>query len=240
MEVWKDIPGFEGLYQVSSQGRVKSLDMRTKYKNTSNTMLRKGRVLSPKTSNKGYLEVVLVKNKVRYNKRVHQLVALTFIPNPNGYNVINHINENKKDNFVENLEWCTIRQNCEAYTSSRNTIYQYSLDGDLIKVWHSITRAAESVKGDKTGVQHCCCTGLKTYKGYIWTYSPITEKELFWRKSNNNIVAVEQLDLTGNILHTYSSVVEAAKSVGCNPSAITMACNGLRKTIKGYLWRKKV
>lgn len=240
VEVWKDIPGFEGLYQASNQGRIRSLDMRVKYKNTTGTALKKGRVLSPKTTNTGYLEVVLMKNLVRHNKRVHQLVALAFIPNPNGYSAINHINENKKDNSVENLEWCTIRQNCEAYTSSRNTVYQYNLNGKLVNVWHSLTRAAESVSGDKTGIQHCCSAKLKTYMCYIWSYCPIVKEDLDWRKTNSTIVSVEQLDSNCNVLHTYSSITEAAKAVGCNPSAITMAIKGLRKTIKGFKWRKKV
>ena len=238
IEIWKDIPGFKGLYQASNQGRIRSLDKKVKYKNTSGTALRKGKVLSPKTTNTGYLEVVLMKNLVRYNKRVHRLIALTFIPNPNGYNIINHINENKKDNSVENLEWCTIKQNSEAYTCKRNVFYQYNLEGKLIHIWNSFTRAAKSICGDKTGIQHCCCSKLKTYKGFIWTYNPVCKEDLKWRRTNNTIVAVKQLDLHGNILHIYNSTVEAAKSVNCNPSAITMAIQGLRKTIKGYIWKK--
>lgn len=237
-EVWKNIPGFEGLYQASSLGRIRSLDMKVKYKNTSSTALKKGKILSPKTTNKGYLEVVLMKNSVRHVKRVHRLVALAFIPNPENYTTINHINENKKDNSIESLEWCTVRHNCEAYTASRNVVYQYNLEGKLIKIWHSLTRAAEDVGGDKTGIQHCCCAKLKTYKGFIWSYSPLIETEYTWRKTNNNIVSVEQLDLKGNVLHTYSSITEAAKAVNCNSSAITMACKDLRKIIKGYKWRK--
>ena len=198
VEMWKDIPGFEGLYQASNQGNIKSLDMRVRYKNTQHTAFKKGRVLSPKTTNKGYLEVVLMKDAVRYNKRVHQLVALTFIPNPNGYPYINHINENKKDNRVNNLEWCTPRQNNEAYYSQRNIVYQYDLEGKLIKEWHSETRAAESVGGDKTGIHHCCSGFLKTYKGYIWSYCPLPYSDFQRRTTNNTLVEVVQLDLDDN------------------------------------------
>lgn len=240
VEVWKDIPGFEGLYQASNQGRIRSLDMRVRYKNPQFTALRKGRILSPKTTNRGYLEVVLMKNGVRHNKRVHQLVALTFIPNPNNYTSINHINEVKNDNAVENLEWCTQKYNNDAYYCQRVNIYQYNLQGDLIKIWHSITNAAKEIGGDKTGIQHCCGGSLKTFMGYIWTYCPLSSSEFKRRTTNETLVEVLQLDLSGNIIATHKSTVDAAKAVGCNPSAITMACNGMRKTIKGYIWKRKV
>ena len=98
-EVWKDIPGFEGFYQASNLGSIRSLDRYLNYKNKGLT-LRKGKKLSLKTSSKGYLEVTLVINGKCYYKRVHQLVALTFIPNPNNYPYINHINEIKTDNRI--------------------------------------------------------------------------------------------------------------------------------------------
>lgn len=237
-EQWKDIPGFEGWYQASNQGRIRSVNRLINYKKQGCIYLTKGKILSPKTTKTGYLEVVLVKNGVRYNRTVHRLVAITFIDNPNDYPVINHINEIKTDNRVENLEWCTVRQNTEAYTTQRNVVYQYDLQGNLVKVWNSITRAAESIGTDKTGIQHCCSGKLKTFKNYIWTYCPINQIDLEERLTNRTLVQVKQLDLNGVVLHTYNSTVEAAKAVGCNPSAITMAINGLRKTIKGYQWKR--
>lgn len=236
-EIWKDIPGFEDWYQASNTGKIRSLDRYVNYKNIGKA-IRKGKILSPKTSNKGYLEVTLMINGKSYCKRVHQLVATAFIPNPNNYPYINHINEIKTDNRAVNLEWCTPKQNTEAYSCSRNIVYQYNLNGDLVKIWNSETRAAESVEGDKTGIQHCCIASLKTYKGYIWSYTPITSADLEHRNTNDKLVKVEQLDLDGNVLNIYKSTVEAAKAVGCNPSAISMACSGLRNTIKGYKWKK--
>lgn len=236
-EIWKDIPGFEGYYQVSTLGKVKSYDRYVNYKNKG-LALKKGKFLSPKTSNTGYLEVTLVKNNKYYYKRVHRLVADTFLPNPNNYPYINHINENKKDNNVENLEWCTAKQNAEAYHTTRTLIYQYTLEGDLVKTWNSITKAAEALGGDKTGVQHCCFGKIKTYYNFIWTYSPLTKHELQKRTENETLVKVQQLDINNNVINTYNSMTEAAYAVGCNPSAISMACSGIRPIIKNYKWKK--
>lgn len=237
-EVWKDIPGFEGYYQASTFGRIRSVDRYVNYKN-SGTALRKDKILSPKTSNKGYLETTLMKEGRYYYKRIHQLIALTFLSNPCSYKSINHINEIKTDNRVSNLEWCTEKYNKEAYTKSRISVYQYSMSGKLIKIWHSITQAAKSIGKDKTGIQHCCVgEKLKTLGGYIWSYKTLLPDEIKERVCNNRLVQVLQIDSTGNIVHSYKSTTDAAKAVGCTPSAITMAINGMRKTIKGYQWIK--
>lgn len=96
-EVWKDIKGYEGKYQVSNLGRIKSLS----YRNTGIS-----KILVPKI-NKGYYEIGLYLNGIRKMFFVHRLVALTFIPNPNNLPQINHIDEDKTNNCVDNLEWCT-------------------------------------------------------------------------------------------------------------------------------------
>ena len=237
VEIWKDIPGFEGLYQASNRGNIKSLDKYVGYKDTG-TALRKGKILSPKVTNTGYLEVVLMKNNVRCCRRVHRLVAITFIPNSFNYPCINHINEVKTDNRIENLEWCNSKQNNDAYYTQRTKIYQYDLQGNLIKEWDSITNASNSVGINKTGIQHCCKGILKTFYGYIWTYFPLNPSELKRRTTNNNLVSIAQYDQRGIRIATYESMSAAARTIGCNSSAISMACNGLRKTIKGYIWKK--
>lgn len=97
-EVWKDIKGFEGRYMVSNLGDVYSLIYDKK--------------LKPKIDKDGYLEFGLVdSNKKRHFKRCHRLVAESFIPNPNNYPIINHIDENKSNNIVSNLEWCDFKHN---------------------------------------------------------------------------------------------------------------------------------
>lgn len=102
MEEWKDIKGYEGKYQVSSCGRVKSL---------SNNKTRKERILKPNIDNKGYKTVCLCMNGNVKRFLIHRLVAIAFIPNPNNCPIINHMDENSKNNHVSNLEWCTYKYN---------------------------------------------------------------------------------------------------------------------------------
>lgn len=105
-ELWKPIKGYEGLYEVSNQGRVKSLGRKTK-----NGFHHRVKILKFSIHTDDYLQVILYKNKKRKTYKVHRLVAENFIENPNEYKEVNHINGNKKNNTVNNLEWCTRKQN---------------------------------------------------------------------------------------------------------------------------------
>lgn len=105
MEIWKDIEGLEGKYQVSNIGRVKSLERKVKNKHGFRTV--KEMILTQCISSNKYLTV----NLGRPNDLVHRLVAFHFVPNPNNFKVVNHINFDKKDNRSENLEWCTAAEN---------------------------------------------------------------------------------------------------------------------------------
>ena len=103
MEIWKNIVGYEGKYQISNLGRVKSLKDRYGYRE---------RILKPSTNKRGYKKVVLVKvGEKRKTFLVHRLVAEAFIPNPNNYSEVNHKDENPSNNNVDNLEWCTRKYN---------------------------------------------------------------------------------------------------------------------------------
>lgn len=112
-EAWKDIPNFEGYYQVSNFGRIRSITRKAKTKILNNNYRTiKGQLISPAKTKDGYLKVSLSKKHKRYYFRVHRLVANAFLSNPNNYPVINHKDENKLNNRVDNLEWCSIKYNC--------------------------------------------------------------------------------------------------------------------------------
>jgi hypothetical protein len=114
IEIWKDIKGFEGLYQISNYGRVKRLSKKVFNKGLvhgKEYFISKEIILKNATISKGYQGVTLTKNKKRYSKKVHRLVAEAFIPNPENKSQINHIDCNKKNNCVDNLEWNTQSEN---------------------------------------------------------------------------------------------------------------------------------
>ena len=110
-EVWKPIKGYEGLYEVSNLGRVKSLPK--KRINGTNFYIQKERILKPQLKTNRYLGVGLIKNKIHKNFLIHRLVAKAFIDNPYNLPQINHIDCNKLNNNADNLEWCTQKQNLE-------------------------------------------------------------------------------------------------------------------------------
>ncbi|MGB5637215.1 MAG: NUMOD4 domain-containing protein [Waterburya sp.] len=111
-EVFVDIRGYEGYYQVSNYGNVKSLDRVIKEK-TGKTQTLKSRILKPRTNPSGYYYVGLRKNGTRATFAIHQLLAQAFIPNPNNKKTVNHIDGNKLNNSVSNLEWTTYSENLE-------------------------------------------------------------------------------------------------------------------------------
>lgn len=156
-EIWKDIENFERRYQISNLGRVKSFPQKGNHK-------KEPFILKKNTNKSGYEYVTLYNKNMCKKFKVHRLVAQAFIPNPNNFNVINHKNENKNDNRVENLEWCNPKYN-NRYSKSKK-IYEYDNKGNLIKIWNS-TREIEEILGiDHTTISYRC-----RHNNKIWRYS---------------------------------------------------------------------
>ena len=159
----KDIINFEN-YQISDDGRV--------WSKKSNKWLKPINV-------NGYKKASLYKNGKEYQRLVHRLVAEAFIPNPNNYDEINHINEDKSDNRVENLEWCTPSYNINYGTrierqvnSISKKVFQYSIDNVLLNTYKSCTEAErENPSFNHRGISYACIGKLKTYKGFKWSHS---------------------------------------------------------------------
>lgn len=119
MEEWKDIVGYEGYYQVSSDGNVRSLNRTVHHSKNSGTRILFGRMIKNHKNTKGYISVALSKNGVVAMYRVHRLVAKMFVPNPNNLPEINHIDENKSNNASSNLEWVSHLNNIRHGTGIR-------------------------------------------------------------------------------------------------------------------------
>ena len=163
-EFWKDIEGYEGLYQISSFGRVKSL---------SNDKARKEKIKIPESTRGGYKLVNLWKNGEQKGFLVHRLVASAFLPNPNNYPCINHKDENKSNNCLENLEWCTVKYNINYGTRTEKCskkVEQYDLKGKLIKTWKSLMEIQRQLGYAIGNISNCCNGKRSTAYGYTWQY----------------------------------------------------------------------
>lgn len=120
-EIWKDIKDYEGLYQVSNAGKVKSLSHYTRNSVNGGKRLTKGRILSSYKMPNGYLQVQLSRNETREKKYIHRLVAEMFLDNKENFSDVNHIDGNKDNNSVDNLEWCSHKDNQIHMVKSRLT-----------------------------------------------------------------------------------------------------------------------
>ena len=192
MEIWKDIKGYEGLYQISNLGNIRSLDIMINCKGAKNidSHLRKGRLLKQTIGTTGYYNVNLSKNGKTKYFRVHKLVADAFILNKNNYNCINHIDGNKLNNNINNLEWCDYSHNLkEAYriglrenkykgkygkeAQFSKPLLQYSLNGEFIKEWENASQVNRELGYCAENIRSVCNGRRKQANGFIWKYKEV-------------------------------------------------------------------
>lgn len=161
-EIWKDIKGYEGIYQVSDLGRVRSLKFG------------KERILVGRKDSDGYLRVGLCKDGKEKTCRVHRLVAEAFIPNPDGLPQVNHKDERKSNNVASNLEWCDCKYNINYGMRTERiskTVYQYTLDSSLVGSYPSVREAGRRTGYSKSHISDCCRGERKQAYGFVWSYT---------------------------------------------------------------------
>lgn len=174
MEEWRDIKGFEGLYQVSNLGNVKSIPR--KIWNGKGFFLSKEKLVKQVLNHKGYQMVQLWNSNHFKSIAVHRLVSEAFIPNPANLPQVNHKDEDKKNNKISNLEWCTGKYNIN-YGTAKNRIAE-KLSKPVIGVSLKTPNCIKFVSAAEAGrngfcashVIECCNNKRKTHKGYIWNW----------------------------------------------------------------------
>ena len=164
-EVWKDIDEYEGLYQVSNLGRVKSLKRCN------------DKIMSLRRDKDGYILVNLWKNHERKTFKVHRLVSQTFITNPQNLPQVNHKDEDKTNNRVENLEWCDSKYNNNYGTHIQRSaekqskpVLQLTKDGEFIREWKSASDVERNLGYSQGNITKCCLGKYKSAYGYVWKY----------------------------------------------------------------------
>lgn len=180
MEIWKPVKGLEGRYEVSNEGRVRSVD---RFVTGSNGVRqqRKGKMLSTHYNHKGYKRV-MINGKT---KCVHQIVAGTFVPNPDNKPQVNHIDGNKDNNRADNLEWMTVQENLkhawdnglksvkgfDDYNTKRSRpVEQYTLDGELVNTFKSIQETARQTNDYASNIRDVCIGKRNKSRGFIYKF----------------------------------------------------------------------
>ena len=176
-EIWRDIEGYEGLYQVSNKGRVKSVE-RIVWDNRGYYKTIQEKILKPEKTKWGYLRVVLCRDNKKKHYMIHRLVGQVFLENPQNLPVINHIDENKENNCSSNLEWCSISYN-NNYNDRTKKIAEklskpvFSIDkiSGLILEFPSAHEASRQTGINQSHICDCCNGKRKSAGGYYWHYA---------------------------------------------------------------------
>lgn len=224
-EQWRPIVGYEGLYTINNLGVIKNA---------------KGKVLKYAQTKDGYFRVILSKNNKQHHYLVHRLVAIAFIPNLQNLPIINHKDENKQNNSVDNLEWCTCQYNVTYNKTEfngrfeRQAVLQYDLQGNLIAEFVSLREAER-----QTGIPACHialnCKGSTKYKHagkYIWKYkNDKTPVKL--------LPKIIQLSLDDKVINTFNSVKEAAEQLNILNTSILNCIAGRSKRAGNFKWERR-
>jgi hypothetical protein len=247
-EIWKPVKDFEGLYEVSSLGRVKSLDREVIY--SDGRVFKYSGNIMKHSINRGYHYVNLIKNTKPYSKKVHRLVAEAFVPNPQNKTFIDHIDTDKDNNSADNLRWVTQSENMnneitkqKIIFSMRNgltakmiqtkkdngsikVIYQYDLNGKFLRSFESISEAARL-----TGIgTSCICmcankkSGFMRAGNYMWSYEKDKSISPYIDGHLRHMRRIVQVDSNMDVIRIFADKYEAAKSLNMSPKQVAKRC----------------
>lgn len=229
--MWKKFiyEGIETDYSVSTEGEVR--------KDTTNYIL-------SQSSQQDYKFVTLLINGQQKRMRVHRMVAMTFIENPDNKPYVNHINGIRYDNNVENLEWITQSENIQHAVKTglmqngrKKAVIQYNLNGDRMATFESASEAARQTGGSQSKITMCCKRQRETANDYQWRYYDDIQDVQKVEKKFITGKKVAKCDEEGNILEIFPSFKEAARAVNGTSSAISRVCSGTNIRHKGYKWK---
>lgn len=179
MEIWKDIPDYEGLYQVSTLGRVKSLPKTYQHNLWNKTVYLKEKILKGSPDKDGYLRVGLTKQGIGLKIfKIHRLVCITFLPNPNNLPEVNHKNEDKQDNRLSNLEWCTTEYNINygsrttksSLKKTKKVIKINPENNHIIQEYKSSIEASKDVNKSASWIRNAARRENIKAAGFYWRY----------------------------------------------------------------------
>ena len=214
-EIWKDIEGFEGKYQVSNMSNVKSLE-RTVWNGRGYYKTVPERILKARKASNGYLQVQLCKDGKVKGYLVHRLVASAFCENPEGYTEVNHLDENKTNNNADNLEWCS-----RSYNANYGTRNQ-----------RAGKKVAEKLRGRKQSEEHIK-KRVEKLKGRKMSEESIKKRV---EKQSKPIFGIDKVS---GLIVEFSSVNEASRQLGLNPGNICSCLKGRLKSCGGFYWMYK-
>ena len=273
-EIWLPVchETFSEHYLVSNKGRVKSLYKSLgSVKNSSDG----NEFISLINHSEGYKCVALSHNGMTKRFFVHRLVAEAFIPNPNNLPQVNHIDGNKQNNCVSNLEWCTARENIRHaidtglipygvrspykinnklyFKENAKPVYQFTMDGKLIKKWRCALDASSSLGIPNNKIYMCCNNQISYTNGFLFSYTdfakpvlsaPKSKNGLSKRKTNNDVPKIcrarrpiSQYDLDGNLIAKFNDTKTASLQTGVSKTGISLCCSGKRKQSNGFVWK---